>query len=110
MNARIKKLWVKALRSGKFRQTIGTLRAKDGEGYAYCCLGVLKAVRCAEEGIPFMSNRNKLLDGPTMAWAGLDHDDPILSGPTAQSTQYASKLNDDDKSFKYIADRIEKYL
>lgn len=37
MNATIKKLWIKALRSGKYKQTRNSLKDTDG----YCCLGVL---------------------------------------------------------------------
>lgn len=37
MNQDIKKLWVDALRSGKYQQAEGALRISDG----YCCLGVL---------------------------------------------------------------------
>lgn len=38
--ADVKKKWLKALRSGKYKQTKGTLC--DGKGY--CCLGVLEQV------------------------------------------------------------------
>src|ERR1051325_8479035 len=37
MNKKIKKLWINALRSGKYKQTRGKLRYDD----TYCCLGVL---------------------------------------------------------------------
>lgn len=37
MDPGIKRKWVEALRSGKYTQTVGTLR----DGYGYCCLGVL---------------------------------------------------------------------
>jgi hypothetical protein len=38
MNERIKKLWVEALRSGKYKQGRGKLRNESNE---FCCLGVL---------------------------------------------------------------------
>lgn len=38
MDAELKKKWVEALRSGKYRQGQYCLRTTDG---AYCCLGVL---------------------------------------------------------------------
>lgn len=38
MNERIKDLWIKALRSGKYEQGVGYLQTLDGK---YCCLGVL---------------------------------------------------------------------
>lgn len=40
MNKDLKKLWVEALRSGKYKQTKGRLQSADGN--AYCCLGVLE--------------------------------------------------------------------
>lgn len=39
MNKRIKKLWVKALRSGKYRQARETMRSGHGANVSYCCLG-----------------------------------------------------------------------
>ena len=36
----LKKIWLKALRSGKYRQTRSSLRTHEG----YCCLGVLAEV------------------------------------------------------------------
>lgn len=47
--------WIAALLSGKYRQTVGTLKyiANDGEPY-YCCLGVL-GERQWGKGIPLIS-------------------------------------------------------
>lgn len=109
MNKRIKKLWLKALRSGKFKQANGAMREEDPDGYkgyAHCCLGVLEQIRCDETGKKFREN-DSLLAPVTMKWAGLTTDDPILA-PRKQT--YAAEMNDDGKSFKFIADRIEKYL
>lgn len=41
MDAQMKARWVKALRSGKYRQARGVLRTSDAEGQTFCCLGVL---------------------------------------------------------------------
>lgn len=38
MNKDIKKRWLDALRSGKYKQGVGALRKR---GYKFCCLGVL---------------------------------------------------------------------
>lgn len=113
MNKRIKKLWVAALRSGKFRQAKGEMRERDAEGFAHCCLGVLESVRCSETGGKFIKSKfikskfNNVLAPRTMKWAGLDTNDPVLA-PRAKTL--ASEMNDDGRSFSYIADRIEKYL
>jgi hypothetical protein len=106
MNKRIKNLWIKALRSGKFQQAKDRLRVKTEDGYAYCCLGVLEQVRCEMEGKRFPTHftRGQVLTTATMKWAGLDDDNPNLPDEAAAS------MNDEGKSFKYIANRIEKYL
>lgn len=44
MNPEVKERWVAALRSGKYRQTRGTLNEGD---VSFCCLGVL----CDTEGL-----------------------------------------------------------
>jgi hypothetical protein len=110
MNQRIKKLWVKALRSGKFSQVTGKLRKRDGHEVGYCCLGVLESLCIQEIGGKFKGglhpNQN-LLSAKTMEWAGLNTNDPVLM-PRKHLT--ASELNDDGNSFASIADRIEKYL
>ena len=48
MNPKVKKLWLKALRSGKYEQGYGYLR---NEGL-YCCLGVLTDIAIKEGVIP----------------------------------------------------------
>lgn len=55
MNEEWKNKWVKALRSGEYKRTTGTLRSQKlngkGEEYcAYCCLGVLTDVVLKETG------------------------------------------------------------
>lgn len=109
MNKQIKKLWLAALRSGKFKQARDKLRAKNDDGsYAYCCLGVLEQLRCEIEGKRFPSRlpHGQVLTAATMKWAGLDEENPDLP----DHNHGAASLNDEGKSFKYIADRIEKYL
>jgi hypothetical protein len=108
MNKRVKRLWIKALRSGRFKQTGGQLcRTVIGEKF-HCCLGVLEELAVAHGVIPFYNETDGALDSATRKWAGLDDIDPQL-GPYRKSKR-AATLNDDGKSFNYIADRIEKYL
>lgn len=112
MNKRIKKMWIKALRSGEYKQGKGYLR-QDGE---YCCLGVLcdlhrklkkkKRWKADSSGTFFMYDGDcSLLPTSVINWAGLEDDDPKLS-----KNKHAAALNDEGRSFNYIADRIEKYL
>ncbi len=41
MNKEIKEKWLKALRSGEYKQGRGYLRKESGDEDRYCCLGVL---------------------------------------------------------------------
>ena len=41
MKPEVKKAWVKALRSGKYRKGKEYLRRQEGKHDRYCCLGVL---------------------------------------------------------------------
>lgn len=46
LDPEIKAKWITALRSGKYKQTTNTLKAKDGSGF--CCLGVLCDLAAAD--------------------------------------------------------------
>lgn len=123
MNARIKARWLKALRSGKYRQGTGHLKKTTITGEArHCCLGVLceLAMRskviapsvAAHDGI----SRIHQFDGNTgflplsvIEWAGLTDYDPDVSTKQGLAT-CLSHLNDSGKSFKQIANIIEQQL
>jgi hypothetical protein len=107
MNKRIKTLWIKALKSGKYKQCKDAMRKRRGKTTSYCCLGVLEQLRCDETGAKFQDCG--VLSPDTMAWAGLDSDDPMLAG-RRNPDYYAARLNDKGETFDYIANRIEKYL
>lgn len=125
MNKRVKKLWIKALRSGKFRKTKNMLRSVSrGGNESYCCLGVLTELyrreiprrgKWLEDSAEFIpahdpSDSNSTeLPQCVQRWAGLGKPDPEL-GVICGSMRSAAGLNDGGKSFNYIADRIEKYL
>lgn len=117
MNKRIKKLWIKALRSGKYKQAHHTLR--DGSNDR-CCLGVLCDVfkADAKRGRWIRNKDSKdwyftvdgiedsgVLPEPVWLWAKLPDDNPSLG-----TINTAASLNDEGKDFDYIANRIEKYL
>ena len=52
MHKTLKKNWLKALRSRKYKQGQGRLRIDGPEQVAYCCLGVL----CEVAGIKYNPN------------------------------------------------------
>ena len=115
MKEQIAKDWIKALRSGKYEQTTGTL--KDGKGY--CCLGVLCDISNKgswkfdkiNDTIEFILNTTSKKEEIALAklpisienWAGMSSGWGSLPGMRLTS------LNDQGKSFFEIADLIEKH-
>lgn len=107
MKQDIAKKWVKALRSGKYKQTKEVLF----NGTGYCCLGVL----CEVVGMSptrdlrgfHYDNMGLLLPEAAMQLSGIKTDgaDLIIAG---RYTTLANQ-NDHGKSFKQIANFIEKH-
>lgn len=110
MNKRIKKLWIKALRSGKYKQGQGQLRrGRKPENAVYCCLGVLCDLAVKAGAIESFVGMGGLPPDEVVEWAGLSESDPMLARVRAPR-YYAAQLNDEGKDFTFIAGRIEKYL
>lgn len=122
MNQRVKELWIKALKSGEFKQCRGHL-AKDDK---YCALGVLSVLALLEgvctfdevDGVGKFDNRKFSLSFNVMKWADiaqdherfldpLEHDVLLILHKRITSIQ---ELNDKGKTFKELAIIIEKYL
>jgi hypothetical protein len=111
MNKRIKKEWVKALRSGEFAQARGALK----DGGSYCCLGVLcelhrrkfggKWTPGAEGGVEYL-NANGVLPVRVLEWAELTERSPVVPSSCVD----LATLNDSGSPFTKIADVIEKEL
>lgn len=102
------KLWLKALRSGKFDKGVGRLEESPGK---YCCLGVACIVFEKETGRSFSRLLDKRLFGSALegemadvrTWLGLR-----TPGGSVCHGIGLINLNDDHKlSFKKIADVIE---
>ena len=122
------KLWIKALRSGKYNQTKGALRRPDGsndKGVSFCCLGV--ACDLYIKRVP-KKNRDKMwkadltddnvtggcfrfkkswssLPDQVIKWLGLNY----ASGSygITGTNSLVSDNDDNNKSFSEIADIIE---
>lgn len=95
MDAEIKRKWVAALRSGKYRQGFNALSSTTREGQVLCCIGVGFCVAKPEE--------NVCAHGTTDAAQKL--------GLTPAQEFALVGLNDDDEaSFAAIADYIEQNL
>ena len=109
---KLQKEWVKALRSGRYKQTTGVLCSKDG---AYCCLGV--AARICDIPKPKLVGVGDLGDKDYLEKAKvklrLRDSSGRLERPHEKSRYivytHLTALNDTAKmSFKEIADLIEK--
>jgi hypothetical protein len=103
MDQQIKKQWVEALRSGKYKQGREYLRTELSDGsYSYCCLGVLCDIREVD------------------LWNSLypSYDDGELPNSTIldkvkldfYTAQELADMNDEGSSFGEISDWIETNL
>ena len=116
-NKELVKLWVEALRSGKYQQIVGKLRGPLANGYGYCCLGVL-----CEVAKPLISDRDlsyleeNLENGAYPPEIVLEHlivegkRDISISAVGLNEKLYAVyTLNDDlGMTFDQIADLLEQ--
>ena len=120
MNKRLKKRWLEALRSGKYKQSRGQFKVTEEEHarqvanyfdkksaapVGYCCLGVLCEI----------SPKLKKLVGPDWEDEGRFDRDAAAYAGLSDDLGYAQDtlidLNDQHrKSFKQIANWIEKNL
>lgn len=101
-----RRLWVEALRSGKYQQAKGHLQNRGG----MCCLGVA----CDISGLGKWKGRRYVTPGTTyvgdlgnntsemVRWLGLDDACGVMADGNA-----LTELNDDGKLFAEIADIIE---
>jgi len=111
MNKQVKMKWVKALRSGHYKQGFGTMRDQND---CFCVLGVLCNIHAQEN--PEVANKqfskrsylgsSGSLPYQVQKWAGLTSDSPMVGTYPNQSSLIT--LNDSRKlSFKELAGIIE---
>jgi hypothetical protein len=99
LNLGVKKQWIEALRSGKYRQGRLTLMTEDKDGFAYCCLGVACEIGIAQPRLEGLSDfvEYSFLDQSTQ-------DKLVIMNDGSFSAQI------EPKSFSQIADWIEENL
>lgn len=107
--------WVKALRSGKYKQGKGKLKNTDDN--SYCCLGVLGEINGIDSE---HLERSGLLNGDTKTKCGIKdssgqpYRSDKVSVPIKIKTKNKSEFacltyaNDDGATFEQIANWIEK--
>lgn len=118
MNARVKQLWMEALRNGEYPQGTGYLY-RDGK---YCCLGVLCDLHSKETGtkwvlypdernIHLYLNSRYGLPLEVVQWSGLTLMDPVIDGFTLSSYNDGVENNGIPFTrFPEMADLIENAL
>ena len=109
MDQNIKKQWVEALRSGKYKQGRGCLRVRYKTIDKFCCLGVLcdlhaQATNCEWEGGIYLG-KTSLLPEKVVKWAGLSSMNPHIGGKGVSFYNDEKWLN-----FDQMADLIESNL
>lgn len=135
MDKKIKKEWIRRLKSGYYKQVGGGLCKIDTEGktVGYCCLGVLTAM-AVEAGVVqwdpkaeeygwrgVRKNENERGDGPNLfecsltpiqvaEWSGLRRRNPNVGESEDGVPQTLASLNDAGRSFKEIAKIIKEKL
>jgi hypothetical protein len=101
------KLWLKALRSGKYKQTKGVL--KDSIGY--CCLGVASELAVQQGIIKKFRHSDTGLMPKVQKWLGLSGDYGEFNKSIIKNGDFFDSLaglNDKGSSFKKIAQIIER--
>lgn len=118
MNTEVKEKWISALRSGKYKQGIRSLRTEHG----YCCLGVLCDLYSQEhnkewrfQDVWSFYDSLCFLPPDVEQWAGLNSSNPSVKIPVDDENKYfyhepLSDLNDSGYSFEQISNIIEQQL
>ena len=120
MNKEIKAKWIEALKSGKYKQTKGTLKDEHG----YCCLGVLCEIFREETGkgefVPTLKNSNNkrfqaddiieegVPPSPVIKWAEMENNNPSIT--LDEKPKLLAVANDNGSTFLELADIIEQQL
>lgn len=118
MKTKIKRMWVAALRSGRYVQVKGSLKRKYAAGNErHCCLGVLcelhakatKATKASwtvsvDKGHMLYLGSRGVLPQRVVEWAGLTEPSPYCN---RKKTTLLS-MNDGGATFAKIANEIEK--
>jgi len=117
MKKEIADIWVKALRSDDYKQVQGYLTKREGNTNSFCCLGVLCDImqkQTKELKVETMYDHYKYnghgsnLPVEVRKWSGMTSSDGGFTS-NVDLEETLMTLNDTGKTFKEIADLIEKY-
>lgn len=108
MKPELKEAWVKALRSGDYKQGQGALKWQGSGAALHCCLGVL----CEVAGLCLKSevglNHSLQFDGDMSSTGGLGVRARSFVGLPYDVHVKLWKMNDYGDTFEQIADYIEQ--
>lgn len=111
--------WIAALRSGKFKQTVGVLRRNDAAGNAvgHCCLGVLCEISGGEAAVerdkPYFRMPNGVEYNPRSLPLGVARQqfgDDLAGRNSNDMLRPLAVMNDDGATFADIANILEDAL
>lgn len=124
MNENVKRLWLKALRSGKYRRTRFRLRTESG----YCCLGVLCDLYQQETGLGAWvkspdgtaysfnvgndTGNYYLIPSAVLEWAGMAYKNGEYRHQRNMNLADANdspKVPDEDTSFNCVIHKIKRH-
>ena len=108
MNKQVKKLWLKALRSGEYKQGKHRLVTRRPDVTdEFCCLGVLQSLYYSDHNEVYKTKQfdRSYLTVKAAKWAEVDHQ--IMQNLSNKNDGYMLPKN---QSFKQIANYIEKHL
>jgi hypothetical protein len=105
----VRKIWIDALKSGRYRQGNGYLAQRKSKHVNYCCLGLLSELACkagvVEKKVHGEQNAyggdRYYLPSAVKEWAGIK----TVQGEFGDIS--LAELNDQGKSFEEIAKVIE---
>ena len=133
MNKKVAKQWIKALRSGKYKQGQSTLKQYNHKKEArHCCLGVLcelyndtmkknhkktlseKVINTHkyefEYGYTRFGNTSDILPPIVRKWAGMNSRIGEFTNKNTECIESLVDMNDSGKKFTTIAKTIEKNI
>lgn len=114
MKKNIKAKWLKALRSGEYKQGRKELRTCEVGGDRFCCLGVLTDLYKKDKEISWeeaTGNNPGTLNESVAEWAGIDIE-KLGNVVNIKRSKFSclSEMNDKGRSFKQIANVIDNNL
>ena len=106
MKKRVKKLILKALRSGEYQQTSGAMKRVTSKGCEYCIMGLFCRIYQEEEGLPneVWTPLKGSLDGLQWRSTGCLIPDEVANWAGIRNLNYLVPPNGIDRSFMVLND------